>query len=269
MNTRYTSYISLLRKAGFKQASQKPEHFYKPATEKTAFILNIYLETNRIRIVFGFTSTAFFAFGAGDKIFFEQHGSSDDDCTLRYALEIKNDSDAIIAQNKIDSFYRQYCNIEKDELLAVVKARRKEFFQIITDLLKPLKFKKSGNKWTRIISEKFFLEFHAQKSAYSDQYYFNISIAPTDAKGSSVCYHTRIIENKSNIFDWQLLSAVSMQSLLSNAVQTLILPLLDAPLAELGQQPWLWKHCICKRVICQDCWVAHNRWELKEMENHR
>ncbi len=268
MNTRYNSYITLLGKAGFTQATQKPEHFYKANTDKTAFILNIYHDADCIRMVYGFTSTSFLALGDGDRVFFEQHGISDDDCALRYVLEIKNDSDAIIARDKIDLFYQQYRNVEKDELLTIVKERRKEFLQTITNLLKPLKFKKSGNKWTRILSEDFYLEFHVPKSAYSDQYYFNISVAPTDIKGASVCYYTRIVENKFDIFDWQLLSEASMQSLLCNAVQTIIHPLIDTPLTELGQQSWLWKRCICKRGICPNCWVEHNMWETKEMEDH-
>lgn len=268
MSARYDSYISALKKAGLIQATNKPEHFYKLTTEKTAFILNIYHTDNQIRIVYGFTSTAFFAFGEGDRKYFEQFGTSDDDCTLRYAVEIYNDDDADAAMKQIDEFYYKYHNIEKDELLAIAKERRKEFILQIASLLKPLKFKKKGNTWTRSLAEDYYVEFNAQKSSFSDQYYFNISIAPVARKGPFGCYYTRIDAPGTNIFDWQLMPTDEMQTLLVNAIQKLILPILNTPLTELGQKSWLWKQCSCKLDSCENCWVAHNLWEAKEMEEN-
>lgn len=266
MKARYDSYVALLKAAGFTQATNRPEHFYKLTTEKTAFILNIYNAESQMRIVYGFTSTAFFAFGEGDRKFFEQFGTSDDDCTLRYVVEINNDDDANSAKKQIDAFYYNHHSMETDELLAVAKERRKEYIQQIGSLLKPLKFKKKGNKWTRSLSEDYYVEFYAQKSAFSDQYYFNISIDPVVGKGPFGCYYTRIVSNETDIFDWQLMPADEMQTLLANSIQNLIHPILNTPLPELGKKSWIWKQCSCKLDSCENCWVTHNLWEAKEME---
>lgn len=265
MKARYDSYVMLLKAAGLTQATNKPEHFYKLTTEKTAFILNIYNAESQIRIVYGFTSTAFFAFGEGDRKFFEQFGTSDDDCTLRHAVQISNDNDADTVKKQIGAFYCKYHHIEKDELLAIAKERRKEFIQQIGSLLKSLNFKKKGNKWTRLLSEDYYVEFNAQKSAFSDQYYFNISIAPVVRRGAFGCYYTRIVSNETDIFDWQLMPTDEMQTLLANSIQNLILPILNTPLPELGQKSWIWKQCSCKLDFCENCWVTHNLWEAKEM----
>lgn len=266
MKDRYDSCVARLKTAGLTQATHKPEHFYKLTTEKTAFILNIYNKENHIRIVYGFTSTAFFAFGEGDRKFFEQFGTGDDDCTLRYAVEIRHDDDAEAAGQQIEAFYREYHSMEKDDLLAIAKERRKAFIQEIAALLKPLKFKKKGNKWTRLLSEEYYVEFDAQKSGFSDQYYFNISIAPVVRKGTLGCFYTRIVSNGTDIFDWQLIPAEQMRMLLTNSIETYIVPILNTPLAELGQMPWIWRRCACKLDACERCWVTHNLWEAKEME---
>lgn len=265
MDTRYNDYINRLKEFGATQATNKPAHFYKLATEKTAFILNIYCHDSAIRIVYGFTSTAFFAMGEGERESFEQFGLDDNDCTFRHSVVIANDDDACTARRQIEDFYKQYVTTEKDELLALAKERRKAFLKRIDASLKPLGFKKKGNQWTRALTDGYCLEFYAQKSAFSDQYYFNISMMPIASQGITACYHTRVATTETGLIDWQLMPAEEIQALLDDAVQQEISPLLSTPLSELGQSPKVWTKCTCKRDFCESCWVAHNLWEAKEL----
>ena len=110
------------------------------------------------------------------------------------------------------------------------------------------------------------MEFYAQKSSFSDQYYMNISIYPSDKKDYLCyhCYHARITRQARDLFDWQLLSEEDLRDILSGAVQNTLLPIIHASLDKLGQNPDIWKHCVCKRTACEKCWVAQNLWEANE-----
>ena len=48
---------------------------------------------------------------------------------------------------------------------------------------------------------------------------------------------------------------------LNEAIQNVLTPILNTPLAELGGKKDIWQHCTCARNKCDTCWVQKNLWE--------
>lgn len=256
-------YKKHLHDAGFSEAQLKPYRFFRAETDSTAFIVNLVENECGLDVLYGFCSTAFMA---GDEDFFEKYGKDESDCNLRYCLTIESDSDEEKSKELIEGLYILYRNTEKDELLNIVKERRKAFLHRFTELLKPIGFKKKGNKWTKQFADEYILTFEAQKSAYSDQYYFNISIDRVESANQVGCYNRRVDTNSECVYNWQLMSDTQIEDLLT-ATEEKINAILDTSIEMLGKQKWVWEHCMCSRKHCDVCWVEKNMWEAKESAN--
>lgn len=253
MNSHFDSYVSQLKASGLMQASEAPSHFYQDTTEQTAFVLNLYAEEEQIRVIYGFTSTAAYSRSVLDRHLFTRFGEDDAYITLRHSTVISGDTSAEIAKEQITAFYTQFCSTDKDTLLAISRNRRKAFLQQITSVLKPLGFRKKANSWSKPISSGFDLEFHAQKSDFSDQYYFNISIRCTEVPSRPACYYKRVLDNSEALFDWQLISTEKMQQILSCAVDSMILPILSTNWDGLIWEGYFDPNCHCRRTLCKSC----------------
>lgn len=263
MNKRFEACLDALRAAGLTEATHRPGRFFRPVTDKTAFVLNITLEEDAyLHMVYGFTSTAFFPLGPGEEEFFRKEGCRSDDCTLRRCADAWGEDSLAQAETAIREFYAENHSLDKDTLLAKVKEDRKEFIAQVGALLKPHKFRKKGNSWTKQLENGFILAFHAQKSAFSDEYYFNISFAP--AGKTLGCFQTRITAGGSDLFDWQLLDRASLLTTLEAGIREKLLPFLTIPLGELGRESRVWESCTCNRTLCPHCWVEKNLWEYKK-----
>lgn len=186
-----------IREAGFLEASLDfmQFHFYRRTTEKAAVILNLQDLGEYIRVVYGVTSIP-------DEEYFEKHGEANDEITLRYSAELRDEKDGAAAARAMTSVFDRYRDIPKDEILATRKEKQKAYLQKINERLTPFGFKKKGPKWTRALDNGSILEFYAEKARWSDEYYFNISVYPTADK-SSVSYQTSITKNAKEKFDWQ------------------------------------------------------------------
>ncbi len=263
-----SKYKNLLLENNFEEATRVPLHFWKKLTDKTAFVVNLKELQFGVGIVYGVMSTAIL-WTAEAWDYFKQHGCSDDDCNLRFYLEICSHADEITASNTIGELYRNYLHTDKDTLLAEVKERRKLFLQQITDVLKPLSFQKKGNRWRKHISEDIDIQFWADKSPYSDLYYFQVDI------GGGWCYSERLITTETDFFDfknysepdkrfdWQLQSAENLQAIVQRAYEEKMKPFLENELTEMGRQPFVWERCRCDRTKCPDCWVQRNSREAR------
>ncbi|MBE6811692.1 MAG: hypothetical protein E7523_02290 [Ruminococcaceae bacterium] len=263
-------YKNLLLANDFEEATRVPLHFWKKLTDKTSFVVNLKELQFGVGIVFGVMSTAIL-WTAEARDYFKQHGCSDDDCNLRFYLEICSHADEITASNTIGELYRNYLHTDKDILLAEVKERRKLFLQQITDVLKPLGFRKKGNRWRKHISEDKEIQFWADKSPYSDLYYFQVDI------GGGCCYSERLYTKGTDIFDWknytepdrrfdwQLQSYEDLRAIIRQAYEEKMKPFLENNLTEMGKQPFVWKNCMCSRIKCPNCWVEKNLWEAKNL----
>ena len=265
----------LLLERGFAEASQNPFHFFKLLTDKTAFIVNLKERPDGVGVVYGVISTAVL-WTEGDWAFFRQHGEADENCNLRFYKEIRTKEDEDAAADAINALYQEYLHTEKDELLLRVKALRKQFLQRITDFLKPLGFRKKGNQWRKMLNENIVLEFWADKSTYSDLYYFEVSVYSVlpsgrcydhraDTKGTDI-FDWKIVSESDKRFDWQLQSEEDLREVITRIYEQELKPFMKNDLAEMGKRPRVWGACSCPRTICENCWVEKNLWEAKDAD---
>ena len=259
---RYTDTMLSLRekilKANFKEAEWEFRQFgfYLCTLEKVAFIVNLKDYGDHIGVTYGFTSIV-------DLDHLRRYGEDNNDIKVRFRSVIKINQDKMAVANEVKKVYDTYLNRSKDEILSLKKELQKQFLQKIADKMKPLGFKKKGAKWTRPLDSDFCLEFEAQKSRWSDEYYFNVSVYHKDVQFPQ-CYGTRLNTNGKGIYNWQLMTDEELNCLLEEAIQNILIPIINTPLAELGTRKEIWQGCTCQRNKCNTCWVQKNLWEAKE-----
>lgn len=236
--------------------------FYKPMTELTAFVVNLQGNEFYIEVTYGYTSTAFTRI-VGDENALVEWGVSDEDITIREKMIICDEADESTAKNKIAEMYTTYRYTQKDDLLLFAKEKRKAFIQQIHTKLKPLGFKKKANTWTRSLNDTYYLNFNAQKSAFSDEYHFNLSINKDGTNYFGGCYETRIAPNGVSPMDWQALDKEEFDFFLEKTVVPELEKIIGTPLTELGQVSSYWAGCHCNRQKCESCWQQKNLWESR------
>ena len=217
---RYIKYSEMLFSNGFSEAKQKEGRFFLRTMDKTAFVVNLEDdEEGCMTILYGFASTTYM----GDEEWFVNHGSDIDDCQVRNILCIWDKESEINARTTISDFYEQYKDYSKEEILAVKKERQKEFLSHFARALKQLAFKKKGTKWTRILDNGRALTFDAQKSAFSDQYYFNVTVHDVSNLYATHSYE-RVVMYGSDIYNWQLMTAEQIDNLIQYTLKNYIEP---------------------------------------------
>ncbi len=246
-----------------RQSSVWHWHFYKPMTDLTAFVVNLTGKDEYIQITYGYASTAFTRC-SGDENTLDEWGISDESVTLREKIHIHDANDEQIAKDKIAQMYERYAQTQKDDLLLVAKNKQKEFIQQIASKLKPLGFKKKANTWTRILEDEYYLMFNVQKSAFSDECYFNIYIGKNGTNDYGDCYYTRIAPQEMYPLDWQSISKEDFDLFLEKIAIPMFQNIIATPLSQLGKVPSYWKGCTCNHTKCQQCWMEKNLWEAKE-----
>ena len=219
---RYMRCREALLSHGFSEATQCYGNFLIPTTEKAAFIVNLDDEGHGINIVYGLASIAEMS---GCEGWFAAHGVDNDTCQVRNITFVSSDGDEEKATREISDFYHQYKYLSKDEILALKKERQKIFLSHFARALKPLGFKKKGTKWTKSLGNGRAFTFEAQKSAYSDQYYFNsiIHSANDFYKTESV---GRVVINNTDIYNWQLMSEEQIENLIQYILKNHIDPVI-------------------------------------------
>lgn len=238
--------------------------FYKQVTRLTAFIVNLKGGDEGVDIVYGYASTAF-TLMKGDEDYLTEMGILDEYINVREKILIPHDFEDKDARTHVKEMYEKYSHVEKDELLEIAKKKRKEFINEFATRLKPLGFKKKANTWKRSLKDEFYLMFNAQKSSFSDEYYFNVYIGKEGTNFYGDCHYSRIYPKEFCPLDWQTFSHNEMVEFIENDVIKLLQYLIDTPLCELGKDESIWKYCDCDRKQCAICWVQKNRQEANEI----
>lgn len=263
LTRRHTDRMLVYREAilnnGMQEASLSPFRFYRYTTEKTAFVVNLRDCGSHILVVFGVTTVI-------DEEHLTQWSEDNDNIKLRHFVSIHGEEDQDEAKRAVQAIYEQYENITKDDVLALKKARQKAFLARIHARLKPLGFSKKASKWTKHLGHDFTLEFEAQKSAYSDVYYFNISVYPTSAS-YPYCYAKRVHAQdvhaaEGQTINWQLLSEDAFSSLM-DAVENPLLSIQSYAQAPLEHEQAIRELCTCDRHKCEICRLDEVLWELR------
>ena len=251
-----------MREPTKRQSSSRHRHFYKPMTELTAFIVNLQGNEFSVEVTYGYASTAFTRIAGGENTLVEW-GVSDADITVRETIIIRDEADETVARSKIADMYTAYLHTQKDDLLLCAKEKRKSFIQQIHARLKPLGFRKKANTWTRMLTDTYYLMFNAQKSAFSDEYYFNLYIGKNGTNDYGDCYYTRIAPAGMSPMDWQALDTEAFDCFLDKSVVPELEKIIGTPLDELGQISSYWAGCLCNHHKCENCWMQKNLWEAK------
>lgn len=238
-------------------------YFFRPMTDLTAFIINLTGKDEYIEVVYGYASTAFTCFAGYENALIES-GVPDEDITIREKYIICDDCDEKSVRPLIADMYNRYSQTQKDDLLTFAKEKRKAFIQQIAVKLKPLGFKKKANTWTRALDGGYYLMFNAQKSSFSDEYYFNVYIGKNGTNEYGDCYYTRVAPQGMCPMDWQALTKEKIDFFLEETVLPALSKIISTPLNELGKITTYWLGCHCKRDKCESCWIEKNLWDLIE-----
>lgn len=247
------------------ELSYEKWYFYKQVTSLTAFAVNFKRTNDGIEVIYGYASTAF-TLMKGDENSLKHLGLWD--INLRETLLLTPECDESEMFVRIKKMYDEYSHVEKDELLEFVKKKRKEFINKIAIRLKPLGFKKKGNTWKRTLEGEFYLMFEAQKSTYSDEYYFNVIINTDNREFARECFYNRVFPSKLCPLDWQLFPDNELISFLDNEVLSFLSHIINTPLVTLGKDRMIWEGCTCERDECDVCWVEKNLWEVNKDDKH-
>lgn len=261
-------YRAELLESGMQEPSKRESsvwhwYFFKPMTELTAFIVNLKGDNQYIEVTYGYASTAFTRFAGCENCLIES-GVPDEEITIREKIVICDESDEVVAQSQIAQMYERYLQTAKDDLLIEAKTKRKAFIQQIAVKLKPMGFKKKANTWTRTLEGEYYLMFNAQKSSFSDEYYFNVYIGKNGTNRYGDCYYTRVFPGEMCPMDWQALNKDEFEFFLNHTIVPTLEQIINTPLCELGKLPSIWSSCSCDRKKCELCWVEKNLWEAKD-----
>jgi len=243
--------------------------FFKPVTELTAFIVNLSGKDQYVEIAYGYASTAFTQLAGCENALIES-GVSDEEITIREKYIICNNSDEKDEEKVkplIADMYNRYLQSQKDDLLKFAKEKRKEFIQQIAFKLKPLGFKKKANTWTRTLVDEYYLMFNAQKSSFSDEYYFNVYIGKNGTTEYGDCYYARLAPQGMCPMDWQALTKEKFDYFLEQTVLPALREIINTPLNDLGKITTYCLGCYCKRDKCESCWMEKNLWDFREEKN--
>ena len=219
-SSRYMRYRDKLLENRFTEADRRAGHFYLEGAEKTAFVINLYDDEYGVTVLYGFASTAYMA---GDEDWLTHYGSDDTSCQVRNILFISDENSEILADEKISMFYIQYKDYPKDEILKLKKERQKVFLDHFSHALKPLGFKKKNTKWTKDLHNGTALSFEAQKSAFSDQYYFNVVVHKVSDFYAQQSFE-RVVMYESDIYNWQLMPEEQIANLIQYSLTKYIIP---------------------------------------------
>ena len=265
---RIAAYRKQLLGAGFQEAalwqsSPKLGLFYRPCTEQTAFVVDLLGTAHWVEVAYGFASTAFTRI-KGNEDSLAKAGVSAAEIHLREKLLLASWEDEPSAREAIAALYRAYPSLEKEELFALVQEKRKAFLRQISQALRPLGFRKQGNAWTADLAPRTVLQWHAQKSGFSDEYYFSLFIRKQGAVYQGSCFYDRLHPAGLCPLDWQAMPPEVFQHFLDSTVVPVLEKILHTPLGELGKDPSLWRGCACQRDLCPACWVEKNLWQALE-----
>ena len=106
--------------------------------------------------------------------------------------------------------------------------------------------------------------FNAQKSSFSDEYYFNVYIGKNGTNNYGDCYYTRVAPQGMCPMDWQALTKEEFDFFLEETVLPTLSKIINTPLNDLGKISAYWSGCHCKRNKCESCWIEKNLWDLIE-----
>lgn len=258
--------------AGFQEATRLANRFYKEETALTAYFVNLKEADDCIGVYYGYASTAFTKMKNDENALIEYGVDEDGSCLRSYTqLHSAEDIPAFFALLK--AYMIQYAGIEKEELLARIKEKRKAFIGRIAAALKPYGFKKKGNQWTKQIAEHYLLYLWVDKSSYADRYAFDVSISAQNKnfQNGYYCMHDCLMYHPDGTvhsrvggrhdFDWQIRTESELDAVIQTFLERYVIAVEKGGMTHLGAQPYI--SSACKKDCCTSCWINNDGYKAQ------
>jgi len=219
--------------------------FWDRTPDGFAYVLNLLPQEEELLIEAGFLFPT-------DWDFVASLGARDTSIRLRIIRRVHTEDALHAALAEVDALRNRWYNATREELKAHIAALQKAFLQRITAKLKPLGFRKKATNWTYPRGDGYEVVWNAQKSLYSDGYYFNLYLHRVGMRELYGCIDTRPMDK---LLDWQTIPSEEFDEMLRAVIETRIRPLMTLPLSEIAQNPTLFgKPFLCEPRRCADCW---------------
>ncbi len=193
-----------------------------------AWVLNLRRKFDGLLVEAGFT---FPANTPEDQAFFAERGCTDTDIRLRLCRLVHTPEALQATLAEAEALRQAWFDRSRDEVKKEIAARQKAFAARITAQLKPLGFRKKALHWTYTRPDGWHVDFNAQKSAWTDAFFFNLLLTEPDKHP----WYMGVIDERplGNLLDWQTMPAGDFDDLLRAVVQRRIVPLMSAPTDQL------------------------------------
>ena len=193
-----------------------------------AWVLNLRRKFDGLLVEAGF---AFPANTPEDRALFAERGCTDTDIRLRLCRLVHTPEELQTVLAEAEALRQAWFARSRDEVKKEIAARQKAFAARITAQLKPLGFRKKALHWTCARPDGWHVDFNAQKSAYTDAFYFNLLLTEPDKHP----WYMGVIDERplGNLLDWQTMPGEDFDDLLRAVVQRRILPLMSDPIDQL------------------------------------
>lgn len=193
-----------------------------------AWMLNLRRKFDGLLVEAGF---AFPANTPEDRVIFAERGCTDTDIRLRLCRMVHTPEELQAVLAEAEALRCAWFDSSRDEVKKEIAARQTAFAARITAQLKPLGFRKKALHWTYTRSDGWHVDFSAQKSAWTDAFYFNLLLTEPDKHP----WYMGVIDERplGNLLDWQTMPVEDFDDLLRAVVQRRILPLMASPIGQL------------------------------------
>lgn len=232
---------------------EKRGRFWDRTSNGFAYVLNLLPQEDALLIESGFLFPT-------DWDYIASIGERDTSIRLRVIRRLRTEEELHAAMAEVETLRSTWFSATREELKAHIASLQKAFLQRITAQLKPLGFCKKDANWTFQRGDGYEVVWNAQKSLYSDGYYFNLYLHRVGIRELYGCICTRPM---GELLDWQTIPGEAFDARLHTVIEQHIRPLMTLPLREIAQNPTLFgKSFLCTPRRCADCWYPEeNRSE--------
>ena len=167
-----------------------------------------------------------------------QLGVNSDEITVRSLIKYTYGDPELSIWSTIQSFYDQYANYSKDELLTLAKERKKDFLNAIKLKLKPLGLKKRGNRWSISLNQHYNLSFSVEKTRFCDCYRFSYDIQCVESDNPyRYCCIIPIgydYKDGKQDYNWQCHSVAELDRFFEFIIEDILLPIINCDTLQLN-----------------------------------
>lgn len=219
--------------------------FWEKTPGNFAYVMNLLPQEDELLIEAGFLFPS-------DWDYVASIGERDTSIRLRVIRRVSTVETLHAALAEANALRDAWFDKSREEVKRHIAEKQKAFLQRITAQLKPLGFRKKAANWTFQRGDGYEVVWNAQKSAYSDGYYFNLYLHRVGMRELYGCIDKRPM---GGLLDWQTVPGEEFDARLNTVIEERIRPLMTLPLTEIARQPDRFgRPYVCEPRRCADCW---------------